>query len=485
MPLDATTRLFVTQPSKILAKFLEKMPYLVSTTALAGILAILGTCGGSILAVETSYAIKRTPPGGAWSVTTELAATGTLKNSASSQGTRTLPITITGELHFTEIAGAAARAPEGVAACVRHYSSTKATVEVDGQTDQMQLSANRRLICVRKMSQGVIYFSPEGPVTRDDLELIETQFDPMTLLDMLPAELVTPGKTWRPPADAVAEVLGLETVSRTTLQCTLNRPEGSRLKIDVAGEADGTNLGAKSMIKVQGHMIYDKSESRITEVDVRIQEQRDISRAAPGFEMTASVKTKVSRLSKTPAELSAAQLAHFKLEPSAATLCLDFAAPAPAIGLMHDRRWHITAHRRDALVLRMMENGEMIGQCNVTTLSNSEEDMAVDFTRFRQQIEELMGKQNGKIDEAAAAQPDEKIHVLRIAASASVKEVPVRWLYYYLAGPDGERAVLVFTLEEKTAKAFGESDHELVGGFRFLTPPAKNARAEDAEGRSR
>jgi hypothetical protein len=472
MPLDAATGLFVTQRGKILAKFCL-FAAVVTFTLHAG--------RPRALAVETSYAIKRTPVGGSWSISTQLTAKGTLKNNAAvhGQGTRSVPISVAGELEFAEISGDAARAPEGVAAYVRLYQTAQAQIEVEGQKDDTRLSINRRLICVRKLPKSLTYFSPEGPVTRDDLELIETQFDPAALTEILPTELVTPGKTWRPHADSVATVLGLESVTRTTLQCTLNRPQGSRLKIDVTGEAEGITLGAKSTIKVNGHLIYDKGDGRVTEVDVRLEEDREVGRAAPGFQLTANVKTKVSRLSAAPAELTATQLAQFKLEPSPATLALDFAAPAPAIGIMHDRRWHITAHRRDSVVLRMIDQGQMLGQCNISSLDNSEEDIAVDFSRFRQQIEELMTKQNGKIDEAAAAQPDDKTHVLRIAASATVKEIPVRWFYYYLAGAAGQRAVLVFTLEDKMAKQFAEADHELVGGFRFLTLPAQSARTND------
>ena len=90
-------------------------------------------------------------------------------------------------------------------------------------------------------------------------------------------------------------------------------------------------------------------------------------------------------------------------------------------------------------------------------------------------------KETGRIEEASQA-TDGEFELLRIVASGKANEVPITWIYFHLAATDGRRAALVFTLASDNIERFAKSDHELIGGFRFLkAEAAEQAARPEAE----
>ncbi len=175
-----------------------------------------------------------------------------------------------------------------------------------------------------------------------------------------------------------------------------------------------------------------------------------------------------------PAELSAAKLKELAphwapTRPS--TTQLDFASVASEIGLVHDRTWHVTSHRRELIVLRKTSGDIQVAQCNITRLPPSGDDKLLELKQFEAQVQKALGESFGKIEEASQADADD-MAILRIVASGKVNEVPITWIYFHLAAQDGRRAALVFTLSSDNVERFANSDHELIGGFRFLEAAA-------------
>jgi hypothetical protein len=179
---------------------------------------------------------------------------------------------------------------------------------------------------------------------------------------------------------------------------------------------------------------------------------------------------------ETPKELSPQMLAAIPLFPTDSNQSIDFASPQLGLAFIHDRRWRVTLHRRDLLVLRMVENGEFLAQCNITPAGSASEEPAVESARFRAQVEQTLSTQGGHVEELSQATTDAGVEMVRIAAAGGAGEVPITWYYYLLTRKSGERYAVVFTLASKQQERFGSGDLDLIGRFEFPAQPSAAQR---------
>lgn len=410
-------------------------------------------------------------------VDVRLRATGSLK-VAPQDPQRHVPISVRGTLQFVEV-NRPSEGEESAASrqVVRQYLTARAEIEVDEQRDETALSATRRLISVEDRGSGLLVFSALGPLTRNDVELLQTQFDPILLPRLLPAKRVAQNQSWRPDASTLAALLGLDAVTDSQVECSLGQLDADSAKIHVAGNLEGVAGGAKSNVELSGQLTLDRRRGRLTGVTMEIAEQRGICPTAPGFEMSATLTVNI-RPDERPAALAPQRLARLSLASTTANTAVDFLSPSNGFGLIHDRRWHVTTHRQRLVVLRLVDLGELLGQCNISKLPLAEGDSALELAKFRAQVEAALGEHFGRIEEASRATTESGMEILRIEAAGNVKEVPVTWIYYYLRQRDGRRAALVFTLQTDHYERFGGADHQLVANFRFLERTDQAERTE-------
>ncbi len=90
--------------------------------------------------------------------------------------------------------------PEKVA---REYSLAKSAITVESGARTQALSEDRRLIVAQRHGDERLCYSPAGPMTGDDLELVGEQFDTLALTGILPAKAVEVGESWKLSNEAV------------------------------------------------------------------------------------------------------------------------------------------------------------------------------------------------------------------------------------------------------------------------------------------
>ena len=59
---------------------------------------------------------------------------------------------------------------------------------------------------------------------------------------------------------------------------------------------------------------------------------------------------------------------------------------------------------------------------------------------------------------------------MQVTVRAIEEEVPLNWIYYNVASPDGRQVTFVFTLEEEIAARVRPVAKKLVDGFVFYAP---------------
>ena len=105
-------------------------------------------------------------------------------------------------------------------------------------------SAVRRVVMLRHNNTEVP-FSPDGPLTWGEIDVLRTDVFTPALAGMLPAGPVRVGDRWKASALAVQELTDLEKVEAGGLECRLERLttlEGRRqARVSLAGKVRGTN----------------------------------------------------------------------------------------------------------------------------------------------------------------------------------------------------------------------------------------------------
>jgi hypothetical protein len=147
---------------------------------------------------------------------------------------------------------------------------------------------------------------------------------------------------------------------------------------------------------------------------------------------------------------------------------LELKSDAAGFELIHDRRWQVMTEQHDATILRLVDRGDLIAQCNISPLPTLGQNQRLTLEGFQEEVRRALGKNFEQLVEASDQTIDAGVQILRVVATGRTGELPIDWMYYHLADDHGHRAAVVFTLESGLADRFAHLDRELVAAFRFL-----------------
>jgi hypothetical protein len=124
----------------------------------------------------------------------------------------------------------------------------------------------RRLVIIRK-DQAKIPFSPDGPLTWGEIDLLRTDIFLPLIAGVLPGDPVKPGDTWKVSLPATLELTDMEKVTDGELTCkfeetiVLNGRKAAH--ITLGGELRGVNEDGPIKQKVRGKLYFDLTHNYI------------------------------------------------------------------------------------------------------------------------------------------------------------------------------------------------------------------------------
>jgi hypothetical protein len=352
---------------------------------------------------------------------------------------------------------------------VRHYDTAQAELRIGETTQQTSLHPDRRLAVTQVTAGETVLFSPLAPFTRDELELLETQANSAALYRLLPDKAVALGESWNHDNAAVAALLCLDAITQTDVKSTLRQVEKSLAIVDMEGSVNGTVRGVSSDIQVRGKYNFDLKQGTITWITLSISETRASSAAEPGFEVVAKLR---EVLAPTPprAELSDETLKDLALEPSPGSTLVSLSSSAGRFQLLHTRQWRVMMDRTDLTVLRMLDQGDLIAQCNASRLADLPAGQRVSMDSFQADVKRALGEHFGEFRDVSQESTDGGMRVLRAVVSGTTSELPIQWSYYHLSDDKGHQAAMVFTMDARLVEKFAEADRTLISSFAFTGP---------------
>jgi len=434
------------------------------------------------LADETRYTLlDKTKVGAVLEVSADLQVTGNVQVKAGGNKAVALPLSVKGTFRYSEKRLADASKVEQLRS-IRYYRSAEAQIDVDKQKSTPKLRQQTRLMVAHGQPTGPMFFSPGGPLTREELDLLKLPGDSLLVPLLLPSGPVEIGAAWNPPGETTQALVGLDVVGLNEVTCTLAEVKEAVAKVELSGKMTGGVDGAETEITLDGYFLFDLDLGYIKQLEFVQKEKRSVGHVAPGLDVEARVVLSQNP-AQDPRELSDDVLSAIPLEPNPAVIQLAFESPDGKLRFYYDRQWHVFFSSQRATVLRLIVRGEMVAQCNVSRMPAVRPGHHADPRRFGEDVIKALGNQFQRLVQAGEVPVKDGRWIYRLSAVGAAGKLPVQWIYYLVAGADGDQAVFVYTMEAKRADQFGARDLAMVGTVEFpksSTPAGASQTAEKA-----
>lgn len=380
-----------------------------------------------------------------------------------------LPLAVNAKLVYDEklLVGA----PNSLASlrALRHYDHARADINIEKGSVHPELRAERRLIGATVSKSGATLFSPDGPLLREELDLIDMQGNSLALESLLPTEAVSQGQRWPLKSEALGLLLGLEATSASDVECLLVDVADGSAKVELSGSVHGAIHGVASEIELRAKYKFDLEVGRITWFAMVLKERRSIGHVDPGIDVVAKLQMKL-----TPGVDSE------QLEPAALKLTnqsftnidtrLSHESLGGNYGLVYDRRWFIMNDEGKSTVFRYIDRGELVAQCNISVPALGGPTTVPSLEKFQLEIEQSLGSHFGQFVRASEGHDQYGRRLLRVDATGNASELPIQWSYVHISDESGNQAVLLFTVEQGLVERFGEAGKILGDSVYFLQP---------------
>lgn len=352
---------------------------------------------------------------------------------------------------------------------VRYYDDIEADLTVDGKAIEPELREERRLVTVTAGAEKATLAGLYGPLSREELDLLQLPADPLTLDRLLPGDEKPRAvdATWKPDADTMGILLRLDAVGSTDVESKLYELTDELAKIEMKGTVHGALDGIATQIDLRARYYFDREQQQVTGLEMHFKEKRAISHTAPGVDVTARLKLHIKPLQTAPM-LADDQLEGLASESRIAIEPLEYMAKSGRLRFMHDRRWHVTQESGQRLTMRLVNDGELIAQCNLVEQKRMKEGNRVSMLEFQDDIKRVLGDKFGAIRRAKESMNTAGNIVYEIQAEGRVADMPIEWVYYLVSARDGRRVSLVFTMEAELVERFENLDAGIIASLELL-----------------
>ena len=404
--------------------------------------------------------------GDCFRVTTATQVNGVLKVTRDGKPTA-LKITAANEHTFAERVLAADKVVARKVA--RVYQTAAAQAVVDGDRVQRALPADRRLIVAQRTGEALFCYSPLGPLTRPDLEVVSEHFETLHLAGLLPGKEVAVGDSWKLESLTAQSLCLFEGLISHDLSAKLKDVSDGQALIGIEGTAKGIEHGAMATLTVSATVRFDTAKKRIVGVEWKQKDVRDQGPATPAAELETTTTLKREPLDQPPAELADGVLTTIPAtdDPPLALKHLLHRDPKGRYRLLHPREWHVVGQTDHHLILRYLDRGDFVAQVTITHWQNAGAGKHMSPAEFEKLA---AGGPNWKVEQVTdrtevPTDPDRWAY--RISARGALDGSPVVQHFYVVANASGDQVILTFTMRPAGASRIGTRDLELVNAIDF------------------
>jgi hypothetical protein len=335
-----------------------------------------------------------------------------------------------------------------------------------GKTEKRQLRDERRLLIAQRWRDETVVFSPNGPLTREELDLTEGHLDVLMVPNLLPEGLVAVGESWTVPIPVVQALCGLDGVTESKVQARFASVQNDRAVVVVEGKVDGIADGCETINTVQAKLEYDLTFERWTQLHWRQTQERQAGPITPALHLVAEVQAS-RQFGGRSSHLTPAVLQNLPGEPAPAFLLLSYRAPNGECEFLYDRGWHRVAQEERFAVFRLLDRGELVAQMNVTFWPKAKPGQHLTAEQIREFADKAPNFQPEKVIESGEIKSPDGRWIYRHTVQGKSEDLPIMLTWYVVADAQGHQAVFVFTTEPALADKLGGRDLAIVQSASF------------------
>jgi hypothetical protein len=351
----------------------------------------------------------------------------------------------------------------GVLRSARFYDKAAAKVQAGENSLKPALRESRRLLGVCADGSAVTLFSPDGPLTRDELDLVDLLGNSLLLDRLLPNQRVRIGQKWKHSTELMAALLGFDKVTSAEVTSTFSEVKQGTGRFDMQGTVRGEDKGAAATAELRAKYHFDLSSRRITWFGLVVQEKRNEGLVEEAFEAIARLQMKITPNSR-PKHLTSRSLQGVALRLADELVQLEYQSPQGGWSFINDRKWFVTTDEQSRVVLDLIDGQRRIAQCHVSSAGASDKTTMEEFQR---DVEKGLGDHFGRFVQAAQNVNELGYREYRLTVEGVVEDVPIQWIYYLVADKQGHQAVMAFIVEADNIERFAEADRPLAATLRF------------------
>lgn len=345
----------------------------------------------------------------------------------------------------------------------RHYETAMAAAVVAGEKSERTLAADRKLVVARRNPDGLFCFSPAGPLTRDELDLVTEHFSPQCLAGLLPGKPVAAGDTWAVTNPAAQAACLFDGLVKNALVGKLTDAKTGAFTIE--GTAEGIEHGSKVSLAVSATGTFDPAAGRVTALTWRQKDAREQGPVNPASEVEATITLKREPLAQAPPELADAAVPQGN--PTPQMTHLRHADAKGRYQFVYPREWHITGQTENHLVLRLLDRGEFIAQATVTGWKKADPGKHTPADEFKKAVADSPGWIATRVTEDAEMPAGGGRWAYRIVAEGRMENLPVVQAFHLVAGAQGDQVVVTVVTRPEQLRAVGGRDVALVNAIEL------------------
>lgn len=355
---------------------------------------------------------------------------------------------------------------------IRHYTQAHLKARVGSETSQRELSAEHRLILVEREGTVLRCLSPQGSLSREELELVAGHLPPLAVAGLLPGRPVQAGDSWTIDDGTAQALCLLDGITSNSLKGRWVSGDGRQVQFRVEGQTEGRDAGALVKIAVAAEGTFDLSSQRIVALTWTQQDERGEGPISPASNVEANLRWEREPLSSAPEELADAVL---EALPTRSPDRLIYRDPRGEYHMEYGRNWHITGETDLHLILRLVDAGELVAQATITRWKGPGEPQAVNLGDFRAKTQAIAGWSEKRVWEESEEKRADGRKILRRLVEGEIDGKPVLQSFYHISEGPARQLVLSCVTRPEKRHRLAERDRELADAIRFGPPKATSA----------
>ena len=437
-------------------RFSHKMTMLIIVIAVT-----VAHCDSSI-AQDISFAAAVQPQLDNVEVNVEV--TGVIKVRSSRVGIVEQPVVVNGRLQYEQWLSH----PQSteLIRSIRYYRNVATQMKIAQKTISGSLRKNRRLVIDQLQLDDHLLYCPQGPLTRDELDMLNVQLSPTTLRRLLPTDPVAVGATWKIKFATLAPILVIDAILKHEVVGTLLSVKDDRAQLRFHGKVEGAIDGVGTAIDLQITAEYDLLRHRFLQAKLSMSEKREVGDVQPGLDVTATIDLQFEPVTELSV-LTPAVVENWNRSLTVGAKRILVSPNGTPIDLLVNRNWHVMVDQRELFMMRCVEQGELIAQCSVVHLPPTTSGETITLTRFQQQIQSSLGERFNQFAEATQSTHASGGRLYRIVVVGLDNEIPFQWIYYHITDPRGSQSAIVFTVANARVERFADQDRQMVKTMQF------------------